>query len=145
MLLFNPNKTVCMVYGNNPFVNEPKWYINGVCLTYQDNIKYLGNKLGKSNGYSHASLRSGCANKSFYALQGAGLYKNCVAPQTALHVYKTAVRPGLLYGSEAIHMSKKSLNLLDKSQAKHVKTILGLSHSCHSTSLLHALMFKDYI
>ena len=129
-------------YGNNRFVNEPKWYINGVCLINQDNINYLGTELGKSNTYSHASLRSGCSNKSFYTLQGASLYKNCLAPQTVLHVYNTAGHPGLLYGSEAIHMSKKSLNLLDKSQAKHVKTILGLSHSCHSTSLLHALSLK---
>ena len=41
-LKFNPTKTVCMRYGDNPFKLDPSWNISGVQLKVQDHIKYLG-------------------------------------------------------------------------------------------------------
>ena len=37
-LRFNPAKTVCVEFGNNPFTSLPNWNINGVPLAIKDEI-----------------------------------------------------------------------------------------------------------
>ena len=124
-LRFNPEKTTCMTYGPNPFTTLPKWNIDGVTLPVEENTKYLGAILDQSDGLTHARLRTSKGNQAFYSLQGAGLYRHCIHPNSAFHIYGTAVRIGLVYGCESIYMNKKSLKLLDT--AKHLKAILGLN------------------
>jgi hypothetical protein len=142
-LRFNPTKTVCTIKGENPFICEPKWYVNNVPVQNEDHVKYLGSYIGKSNGQLHAQMRASNANKAFYSLQGAGLYKDCLSPETALHIYNTAVRSSMLYGCASMYMNKTSLNVLDKAQAKHIKTVLGLSYYTHTTPLLQATRIES--
>ena len=74
-------------------------------------------------------------------MQGAGLCKSGLAPHTSAHVYQTAVRCGLLYGCSSIYMNKSGLLELDKTQGKHLKSMLGIGYTCncHTTPLLQAL------
>ena len=138
-LKFNPLKTECFIAGKNPFVSIPKWFIGNSVLSVKDKIKYLGTVLGNSNGLSHVQERISNSNKAFHSLQGAGLYKNVTDPHVAVHIYKTAVRSGLLYGCSSISLSKSNADMLERTQGKHIKTILGLNYNTHSTKLLQAI------
>ena len=138
-LRFNPNKTVCTTKGDNPFTCDPHWYIDGVPLSNEDHIKYLGTYIDQTNGSYHAQSRISNANKAFFSLQGAGLYKDCVSPCTAFHIYNTAVRSGIVYGCSSIYMSKKNLKTLETAQAKHIKSILGVGYRTHTTPILCAI------
>ena len=84
-------------------------------------------------------LRIQAANRAFYSLQGAGL--NCcgVSPNTAIHIYSTAVRSCLTYGCSAVNISKTKIKELDKIQGKHIKCILGLKYNTRTTPLLEAI------
>ena len=98
-------------------------------LNIVDKITYLGTILGDSKGQGQTTQRIQAANRAFYSLQGAGL--NCcgVSPNTAIHIYSTAVRSCLTYGCSAVNISKTKIKELDKIQGKHIKCILGLKYN----------------
>ena len=54
-------------------------------------------------------------------------------------MYSTAIRTVLLYGCSSVFVTKPNLKKLDKAQGKYLKSMLGLSYSCHTTPLLQAL------
>jgi hypothetical protein len=138
-LRFNPGKTSCMIYGKNPFISTPEWYIEGESLSLADNIKYLGSILSAPNGKYHVESRVRATNRSFYALQGAGVCFDGLSPAASAHVFNVAVRTSLLYGCNSVYLSKANLIDLDKTQGKLVKAMLGLPSNCHSSPILHAL------
>jgi hypothetical protein len=135
-LRFNPNKTTCMVAGRNQFVESPVWTINDVELSQQDNITYLGTELGPRQ---HAEARVHSANRAFYALQGAGMTPQGLSPLLSFHVYDTAVKSCLLYGCSNVYLCKKDLHTLESTRCKHLKAILGIGYSTHSTPILQAI------
>ena len=102
-------------------------------------MEYKWYPTGSTRSYSIYGIK----NKAFYSLQGAGLYRQCVAPDTALHIYTTAVRSALTYGCASVHLSNKDLALLNCTQAKHIKSILGLNYNVHSNPLLQAIGIKS--
>ena len=131
-LKFNPQKTECLIVGNNPFTPMPEWYLNGALLSLSDSLTYLGTCLGDQRGQEHVAKCSQKASKAFYTLQGAGLNTLCVIPETA-------VRSSLTYVCAAINISDQNLKLLDSSQRKFVKTILGIPYSSRTTPILQSL------
>ena len=52
-LCFNPSKTSCMLFGNNPFDSLPVWTIDGVNLLIESSITYLGAELSPHCGNKH--------------------------------------------------------------------------------------------
>ena len=138
-LRFNPQKTVCVRYGKNTFVTSPSRNMEGVPLEIKEEVKYLGTILGQPGGKAHVESRVSAANKAYYSLQGSGLCKDGVSPYTGGHVYSTAIRTVLLYGCSSVFVTKPNLKKLDKAQGKYLKSMLGLSYSCHTTPLLQAL------
>ena len=89
-------------------------------LPISDSITYLGPDIGDPKGKQRVNLRASKANRAFYSMQGAGLNCNGVSPETALHIYKTAVRSSLTYGCAAVNISSNNLKVLDKDQGKHL-------------------------
>lgn len=138
-LIFNPSKTICMVFGKNNFTSEPSWNIQDTRLAVEDHIPYLGANLAHDNGLMHTNQRISAAHRAFYMLQNTGLYYKGVNPETATQIFSMGVRTVLTYGCEAIHLNKSKLAEMEKTQGKFVKLILGLRNSSHTTPLLQSL------
>ena len=77
--------------------------------------------------------------KSFNALQGAGLCHQGLSLDTAIHTWKVACQSILQYGCESVYMSRKSKGEMDKLQAKLLKCIVGIGPNYRTTPLLEAL------
>ena len=133
-LRFNPEKTECIALGKSKF--SISLHLNNVPLKVVSKLKYLGVYVSGTSGADHSDSRVMAARKAFYSLQAAGL---CLRTDIAIHTYKTAVRPILTYGCEAIKLSKNSLNNLEKCQAAMIKSVVGIKKSCRNTPLLAAL------
>ena len=103
------------------------------------NIKYLGTVLSSLSGNPHVEGPITAAQKAFYSLQGGGLMFNSVHPETAINIYRTAVKSVLMSGCSAIQLSKDLLCKLDSTQGKLIKVILGISYSSHTTPILEAI------
>jgi len=141
-LMFNPAKTLCSTFGPNIYTSDPQWYLNGTQLQNSDSIKYLGAYLGSKASQLHVQDRISAANKSYYALQAAGLHKDGVNPATAGYIHQTVIAPSLTYGCNAVHINKKELNSLDSCQGKLLKTNLGLYYTSRTSPLLQALRIQ---
>ena len=79
-----------MIFGKNPYTKLPHWEINGTELNLSKNIKYLGTFVSSISGNPHVEGRITAAQ--IYSLQGGGLMFNSVNPETAINIYRTAVK-----------------------------------------------------
>ena len=119
-LCFNPSKTSCMLFGNNPFDSLPVWTIDGVNLLIESSITYLGAELSNHGGNKNKHTESHICStqRAFYSLQGARLNKDGVSPHTAMEIINTGIRPVLEYGCASVFLSKQNLSDMDKIQRK---------------------------
>ena len=65
--------------------------------------------------------------------------RGLVEPHVAAKLYSVGVRTVLMYGTEAVSLSKGDMRKLESTQGKLVKSFLGLKKWCHNTPLLRAL------
>ena len=75
-------------------------------------------------------------------MQPVGLHQRGLAPDTMAHIWKTALQPVLTYGVQCLPLSKKKLKEMDRTQARLLKTSLGLSKFCRNTNLLQAMKIQ---
>ena len=118
-LKFNAGKTQCVTFGK-PCFDNAKWYLNKKELNQVDNITYLGAILSDNNK-THVRSRISSCQKAFYALQGAGLCKNGVSPDTLAHIWNAAVRPVLLYGAHCMNLTQTLIDEMETIQCKYIK------------------------
>ena len=139
-LRFNPSKTFCTAFGKTPFNIAPSWQLNGIDLTWADNVTYLGVKFNSDlKGKHHVNERISKCQRAFYALQGVGLCKNGCNVDVKKQVWNSIMVPTLTYGLECINLKKSDIHELDVLQSKLIKAALGLPKFCRNTPLLHAL------
>ena len=77
-----------MIFGNNPFKDNPKWNTEGTNLAVEKTLSYLGAEKGGPTNKCHIEQRLRCARRSFYSLQSAGLKYLGVSPETAMTILK---------------------------------------------------------
>ena len=147
-LHFNPTKTECMIYGRNPFKTTPVWTISGKHLAVKPSLTYLGTVLDGSvgpRGGLHTESRIRASQKAYFSLQGSGLHKNGVRPQTQLSVYtcNAAVRTPLLYGCLSVKLWRTNLKSLDKQQATNKMFAWPKSESFPHYSLTGGVEYRD--
>ena len=104
------------------FTSQPKWFFADERLNIKDSVRYLGTYIGQ-DGYRHAEYRISNSNKAYYALQGAGLHRNSLCPNTALHIFNTAVRSGLVYGCGSFSLGRCLTNDYSTSSCLYQRTI----------------------
>ena len=106
-LRFNPSKSICRIHGVNPFTTIPKWTIGG------KNLQVFGGGGGGTfegyNGHAHSQARVRAAQRSYYSLQGVGMYFGGLEPIVSAKIFSTVIRPTLLYGCPSIYMSETNI------------------------------------
>ena len=138
-LRFNPSKTKCIIHGKNPFISTPEWFIKNSPLEICDNISYLGAVIGNGGNNEHINSRLSSCRRAFHSLQGAGLCKQGLNVETAVHVFKATCNSILAYGCESIYLSNRNKYELDKLQGKLIKCIVGLGPRHKTSHLIQAL------
>ena len=142
-LRFNPTKTECVINGRNPFVTEPKFYIDAKELCLKNNITYLGATLGNKCNDEHINRRVSACRKAFYSLQAAGSCSKGLDIQTSIYVWNATCKSLLLYSCESLYLNSKNLHVLNKLQGKLIKCIVGIGARYHTSSLLQALRVEN--
>jgi hypothetical protein len=136
-LRFNPLKTTCVTFGKSQFVNRC-WHLQNTPLCEMTQVKHLGVILSNDKR-SHGESRIQGARRAYYALQSAGLCVNGCSPETVSHIYHTAVQPVLSYGLECIYQDRGTLQKIETTQNKFLKSALGIKSYCKISPLLKAL------
>ena len=108
-LLFNPNKTECIIFGKQHFNSKPSWKLIEINLNISDVITYLGVQLSYSNRRCHIDERISACRRAFFSLQGAGLCNIVTDASTASYVWNAAIRPVLTCGLNTVEISGTAL------------------------------------
>ena len=122
-LVVNEDKTKYMKTGGA--TQEDVVYIGGQRFAVVDSFVYLG-ALVRADGDISESIKARItsANRCFYGLV-RHLRSKLLTKETKLHIYKTIIRPVLLYGSETWPLTRSDENLLHMFERKVLRTIFG--------------------
>ena len=131
--VINPTKTTITVYpGNNIKSNSNKistWKLGSTEIHPTDSFTHLGisRKSGKLSPDELVSQRIQLAQRTCYALMGAGLHgTNGLSPVIAWRMYLTYVVPRLLYNLEVIKLTATQVTRIEQFHRSTLRAIQGL-------------------
>ena len=129
--LLQPVKSVVMPVpgrGKKPVdTGDFVWTINGKPMPIVQETTHMGIKRSAISNEATVEENIKKARKMLYSLMGSGLHGyNGLDPETAVHIYQTYVLPTLVYGLEVILPEKKYMDMLERSNKKFLKHILGV-------------------
>ena len=128
--LFSTNKSKVM-HLNSTDAAEMPLYINGREISYtkeETHLRLIRTADGKSSQAVSHRIQTG--RRTTYALMGAGLHGiNGVSPQVSKKLLNAYVDPAVLYRLEALILSDRDYQDLDKWQRSTLRQIQGLPES----------------
>ncbi len=126
-----------MTFGKSHLEN-PRWYLNGIELPVSGELNYIAAIIA-NKFHSHQKKQLKAARKAFYTLQGSGMCDNGVKPDVVALLGNARIQPILLYGIQSFPINKTDITEIDKSQAKLLKSAIGLHKYYRNTPLLNAM------
>lgn len=114
--------------------------LDGHNLIKSDNMRYLGFELdSKGKNTAHISKRRSLTIAASMRLKSLGIYTPSTSPYIKSFLYKTYLRPILLYGFENICLKRTELLQIKRIEGNLVKSIIGISNRCRTSLLFLAL------
>ncbi|XP_055539027.1 uncharacterized protein LOC129726410 [Wyeomyia smithii] len=127
-LLINASKTEYMKGGGSKENNvslPPRITVDGDELEVVDEFVYLGSLVTADNNTSkEIRRRNQAGNRAYFSFRKT-MRSNRVRRRTKLKLYKTLVRPVVLYGLETTTLLSEDLNALGVFERKVLRTIYG--------------------
>ena len=139
--LLQPVKSVVMPVpgrGKKPVdTGDFVWTINGKPMPIVQETTHMGIKRSAISNEAMVEENIKKAWKMLFSLMGSGLHGyNGLDPETAVHIYQTYVLPALVYGLEVIIPEKKYMDMLERSNKKFLKHIVGVPDTTADPSFL---------
>ena len=119
---------------------NPSWSVCGNVIPVSDTAKHLGILLSSaSSTIARTTERITSSRSAFYALSAIGARHSCINPLTSLRLYKAISLPILTFGLDVWSPTNTELSMMERSQVKILRTILGLPVRT-STAGIHSLL-----
>jgi hypothetical protein len=136
-ITINGSKSQLIKFNGN---KEPAYItINETRILNVPQIKYLGVIIDeKVKVNAHLEDRKAKATNAMYIISQWGAYKDTQNVKMRMQLYKTYVRPVLLYGLELFNMETQ-LDKITRFEALLIKRLLGINKYTHTKQLLSAL------
>lgn len=146
---YNPSKTVYMVF-NSKFKRKSKdsmldqWEdeleLDGSVIRRVPSMRYLGVEISEDDRIAeHLEKRKRLVFQSISRLKTIGLHTHHLHPIMKGQLYKTYIRPILLYGIEAFHLNQGDINGLKRFEGNVVKKLMEISTRCRTRKLFNAM------
>jgi len=135
---FGINKTKCMIISGKELTCQPRWYLENECIENVNSMEILGVMFDSKNEL-HVDNRINKCKRAYHSLRDVGMAYPGSNSDVKAYLWRSICQPVLLYGSDAVNISKKGLSRMESTQGNLIKQCLGLSHRARSTSLLQAL------
>jgi hypothetical protein len=114
--------------------------VNGETLDNAAEIKYLGVIINsKLTNNSHLQDRKFKAFNAMYIIKQLGAENHLTKTKMRIHLYKTYVRPVLLYGLAEIQLSAQEIKKIQSIENIIIKQILKIHKKTRSRTLMRAL------
>ena len=93
---FNKEKSMCMIIGNCPLVDEPKWYMHDTELNNVNRMEVLGTVFNSGGTCTeHVDSRIKKCRQSFYGLSPAGMIYPGATTDVQSYLFKRICQPTL--------------------------------------------------
>ena len=122
------------------FCRQPSWYLGSQRLEISTKLDVLGIIFpndGKSE--KHVCKRIQKCKQAFYSMSSSGMSYPGLPTGITSHLWKTVCCPTLLYGMEAVSLSKIQFKNIESTQGSLIKQSFGLSKYSHHSKILKAV------
>ena len=143
---FGIAKSKCMISGADLLCRQPSWYLGSQRMDNSTEINVLGiifTDGGKSE--KHVNKRIQKCRQGFYSMSSSGMSYPGLPTDIKSHLWKTVCCPTLLYGMEAVSLSKIAFTNIESTQGSLIKQSLGLSKGSHHSQIMTALNVSRYV
>ena len=141
---WNPTKTVFCRFGRGNKKEVEKLVFCGEELEEEESFRYLGVIMSKDfKCAKHIMSRIGKSSYAVHKLMESGAKSKVMDIYLKVFLYKTFVRPVLMYGMSTAYLRAKEVKVVQKSEAKMLKKIAGIRRRTKNTGLLHALEVEN--
>jgi hypothetical protein len=143
-LKINEDKTKFMEISHNTS-NPQAFIVNNYTFETVSQFKYLGTIITTNNDLTvEINNRLAMSNKCYHGLKNQ-LKSRFMSLKTKINIYKTLIRPILLYGSECWAVTKLHENKLLTFERKILRKIFGAVHENNSwRSLFNFEIYQKY-
>ena len=137
---FGIAKSKCMISGADLFCRQPSWYLGSQRMEISTELDVLG-IIFDNDGESekHVNKRIQKCRQAFYSMSSSGMSYPGLPTDMKSHLWKTVCCPTLLYGMEAVSLSKIAFKNIESTQGSLIKQSLGLSRCSRHSKILTAL------
>lgn len=145
---YNPDKTVYMIFGQNKLekmldmqnqTSNPTF--DGIRITRVESMRYLGVIIEDSmKNIKHLTTRRNMAYNAINKINKIGFNLPKISHYTKSILYKTHIRPVLMYGLETIALNKTQSKNLQILEASIIKRAMGLTKKAKTNDLLNAML-----
>ena len=141
---YNPDKSLYMVFNENYYSKKKKKKtkitLDNQIIKQVSKMKYLGMEISSDNkNKSQLESRRSIAIAASMKLKSLGLFTNQIHANMKAQLYKTYIRPILLYGTKTPTLSNQELIYLKRTEGTIIKNILNVSSRCKTSILLYVL------
>jgi len=138
-MLYNSKAKVSSIVSTSERI-QPDPVLNGNKVTRVSEMRYLGLEFNDWNGNSsHLKKRKSMAYACLSRLFSSRIYcKSETDPKLVVQLYRTYIRPVLLYGNENFEFNTTEKSKLCAIDGNIVKSMLGMPIQCHTTDLVIA-------
>ena len=150
---YNPDKTTLTIFNENEYRNAKEkrldiWQedlkLENQIIKQVESVKYLGVVIEKTDkNKNYLTKRRKLAISASAKLKSLGIYTKHTCPYFKGHLYKTFIRPVLMYGMESIDLKKTEINEMRRTEGNIVKKLIGIPSRCRTTSFLLSLNIED--
>ena len=123
----NPLKSQILIISQKSLPPVPfHWHIDNHSIPVVDSAKHLGLIISPSSTIKRTTSLITSSRSAFYSLTAVGARHTCLNPCTSIYLYKSLCLPILTFGLEIWHPTSSELIMMERSQLKILRTILGL-------------------
>jgi len=109
-------------------------------LSIETESRYLGFQLSSKNGnFSHVSNRKKKSIVQIAKLKNLGLLSNNLSPDARAYLFKTYLRPVILYGVDCCDLTENEVETLCTAEGNALKNTIGLNKQVRTTPLFISL------
>ena len=121
----NSSKSQVLILGNCQPPISP-WKVCNKPIPVSESAKHLGILISSRGSTIDRTLNAISNSRSaFYALTAVGARQSCMSPTTALHLFKSLSLSIMAFGYESWAPSNMEIMMMERSQLKILRTILG--------------------
>ena len=140
---FNAKKSTIMIFNNYDKRNyDFKMY--GSSIQNVKEARYLGYQLStETDNLAHVLQRKKKAISQITKLNTLGLISKNLSPQSRAYLFKTYIRPVIMYGVDCCDLNENEMSIISKADGNALKNCIGINKQVRTKPIFDVLKVEE--